>query len=279
MTNFAMSVTGVTGTQCAPNTPCPATAVPSGVADDTTETAGTRAVIVADAANNTVQEQTSAPAAGTPALLASGCIPAAVSVGAAAATHAPLFVACPGTGTVEKGLITTGAISGITAVALGHGGAPASCTGSNTPAPYGVATNETTSGGNWSGSVVVTDSANNALDVYTLGGPDTAAPTLTGPTCVATGSVPDGVAMDTVGANSFAFVANEGGNSITVVDPPAGQTTPATIVTTPKSNGLTVTNHPLVAPLKNHLKKKHHKRKVHHKRKSHHHHRKSLHRL
>ena len=67
----------------------------------------------------------------------------------------------------------------MTATALGHSGSGTGCTGaSGSQAPYGVATNETTSGGNWSGSVVVTDSANNVLDVYTLGGVDTAAPTL-----------------------------------------------------------------------------------------------------
>ena len=194
-TSTPMLTTGVTGTQCAPNTPCPATAVPSGLADDTTESTTTHEAVVADAANNTIQ-MTTDTANSDVVLLASGCIPAGVSVGAVAGTIAPVFVACPGTGTVEKGIITAGSIGAMTATALGHSGSGTGCVGaSGSQAPYGVATNELTTGGNWTGSLVVTDSANNVLDVYTLGGVDTAAPTLTGPTCVATGSVPVGVAM------------------------------------------------------------------------------------
>ena len=124
------------------------------------------------------------------------------------------------------------------------------------------------------------------LDVYSLGGVDTAAPTLTGPTCVATGSVPDGVAMD----GAFAFVANEVGNSVTVIDPPTGLTTPAKTVTNPKPTGAKLTTHPLVPSLKHktksrkktksrhkahkrggkaHKRTKRHTRGKHHKRKQH----------
>jgi hypothetical protein len=230
-----LSTTGITS---------PASPVPSGVAEDTTN-AFANGVVVADAANSTIQEITTS-GNNAPVKLASGCVPANVAVGpdhlSSFTLVAPVFVACPGTGTVESGLISNGSIGTMTATALGSHGTPSSCTGAATPTPFGVAENASTSGGNWTGSLVVTDSANNALDVYSLGGSSSAAPTLTGPTCVATGSAPVGVAMD----GNFAFVANEFGNSVTVIDPPTGLTRPAKTVKHPKSHHVGSSSHPLV---------------------------------
>jgi hypothetical protein len=166
--------------------------------------------------------------------LPSGCQPAYVAEGTvttSGGTRAPLFVACPGTGTVAVGRLTSSLNInpdfGSVTLPTPSGG--------TTPSPYGVAVNAS---GN---ALVVTDSANGQADVYALQtspanvpgglvctgtnvGVDSSgthtgsqASGCTAPAQVKVGDTPDGVAID--GTN--AFIANEGSANVTVIDPPA----------------------------------------------------------
>ncbi len=166
--------------------------------------------------------------------LPSGCESAYVAEGTvttSGSTRAPLFVACPGTGTVAVGRLTSSLNInpdfGSVTLPTPSGG--------TTPSPYGVAVNAS---GN---TLVVTDSANGQADVYSLQtspanvpgglvctgtnvGVDSSgthtgsqASGCTAPAQVKVGDTPDGVAID--GTN--AFIANEGSANVTVIDPPA----------------------------------------------------------
>ena len=178
------------------------TPVPSGVAAIPTETA-TPAVIVADAANSTlsvVSYSSASLSASTPVSLAAGCRPANVAIGPSVSGTATVYVACPGTGEIEVGTLSGTVLGSFTATAL-----PTS--GSQTPAPYGIALNQSGT------ALVVTDSANSDAVLYlSLSGS-----TLGSDTVVSVGTTPDGVAMD----GNNAFVANESTNTVTVIDPPS----------------------------------------------------------
>jgi hypothetical protein len=103
-TTITISTTGVSGTQCSPNTSCPATSVPSGVAENTSGT--NNSVVVADAGNNAVVSVIGVTSpSGAPALLKPGCQPANVAVGPSVSNTSPVYVACPGTGTVAVGTV------------------------------------------------------------------------------------------------------------------------------------------------------------------------------
>jgi len=177
--------------------------VPSGVAAIPTETT-TPAVVVADAKNNTVSVVSlsgTTLSESTPVSLTSGCRPANVAIGPLVSTTATVYVACPGTGQVEVGTVSnasTPVLGSFTATTL-------PTTGTNTPAPYGVAVNAAGT------LLVVTDSANNDAVAY----PSLSGSTLGTGTVVSVGTTPDGVGID--GGN--AFVANEGSNNVSVVDP------------------------------------------------------------
>jgi hypothetical protein len=213
------------------------TPVPSGVAAIPTTTT-TPSVVVADAANNTVSVVSwngTALAASAPVSLVSGCEPANVAIGPASGAAATVFVACPGTGQVEAGTVTgtgTPTLGSFTATAL-------PTTGANTPSPYGVAVNAAGT------DLVVTDSANNDAVAY----PSLSGTSLGTGTVIAVGTTPDGVGIDA----SNAFVANEGSNNVTVVDPPATSTSHGHYVHSRVRANLTrrrVSLTPLMAPLR-----------------------------
>jgi hypothetical protein len=207
--------------------------VPSGAAVNygTGSTSDDRSAVVADAHNsklNIFNYNGSNFGAETAISLTTGCTPAMVAVknnGNTGSSVSAVLVACPGTGTVE-----VGAVNNLTLLRANGSGCPGTgdCftpvalpSGTNTPAPYGVAVRGTT--------VVVTDSANNRAIVYTLSGSGTTASpfSLTSPTAVNVGSVPDGVALDTnSGGGTNAFVTNEFGASVSVIDPADGTPVP-----------------------------------------------------
>jgi DNA-binding beta-propeller fold protein YncE len=212
------------------------TPVPSGVAAIPTTTT-TPAVVVADAANNTVSVVSSNGtllAASTPVSLVSGCEPANVAIGPASGAAATVYVACPGTGQVEVGTVSgtgTPTLGSFTATTL-------PTTGANTPSPYGVAVNAAGT------DLVVTDSANNDAVAY----PSLSGASLGTGTVIAVGTTPDGVGID----GSNAFVANEGSNNVTVIDPPATSTNPGHHVRAHVRSNLArrrVSLTPLIAPL------------------------------
>ncbi|HWF50320.1 MAG TPA: protease pro-enzyme activation domain-containing protein [Solirubrobacteraceae bacterium] len=212
------------------------TPVPSGVAAIPTTTTAP-SVVVADAANNTVSVVSwngTALAASTPVSLVSGCEPASVAIGPASGATATVFVACPGTGQVEVGSVTgtgTPTLGSFTATTL-------PTTGSSSPAPYGVAVNAAGT------DLVVTDSANDDAVAY----PSLSGASLGTGTVIAVGTTPDGVGID----GSNAFIANEGSNNVTVVDPPAASTSPGHYVRAHVRTNLArrrVSLTPLVAPL------------------------------
>jgi DNA-binding beta-propeller fold protein YncE len=180
--------------------------VPSGVAAIPTTISAAPAVIVADAGNHSlsVVSFSGLLAASTPVALQAGCAPANVAIGPVSGTSAAVYVACPGTGAVD-----VGTVSGTGTAALGTFTATALPTiGTHTPSPYGLAVNAAGT------ALVVTDSANNDAVVYS----SLSGTTLGTGSVVSVGSVPDGVAID----GSNAFVANEGSNNVSVIDPASG---------------------------------------------------------
>jgi DNA-binding beta-propeller fold protein YncE len=199
-------------------------------------TTTTPAVVVADAANNTVSVVSSngtALAASTPVSLVSGCEPANVAIGPASGAAATVYVTCPGTGQVEVGTVSgtgTPTLGSFTATTL-------PTTGPNTPSPYGVAVNAAGT------DLVVTDSANNDAVAY----PSLSGASLGTGTVIAVGTTPDGVGID----GSNAFVANEASNNVTVIDPPATSTNPGHQRAQVRANVARrrVSLTPLIAPL------------------------------
>jgi hypothetical protein len=190
-----VAVTEPTGSSSSP--------VPSGLAAIPTTTT-TPSVVVADADNSTVSVVSlsgSTLSASTPVSLGSGCSPAGVAIGPSVGGTAAVYVACPGTGTIEVGTVSgtgTPALGSFSAINL-------PTTGTSVPSPYGVAVNA-------AGTLLaVTDSANSDLVAY----PSLSGTTLGPGYVVGVGATPDGVGID--GAN--AFVANEGSNNVSVVDP------------------------------------------------------------
>lgn len=204
--------------------------VPSGVADDPTETA-TPAVIVADARNGTlsvISLSGSTLTAGAPVQLASSCEPAYVATGPAAGGTAAVYVACPGNGTIEVGTLSGTTLGTFTATAL-------PTLGSSTPSPYGIAVNA-------AGTLLaVSDSANGDLVVY----PALSGTSLNSPALVTVGSVPDGVAID----GSNVFVANEGSATVSVVDPGSASPQARGHVVPQHGPNRPVSHTPLVAPV------------------------------
>jgi DNA-binding beta-propeller fold protein YncE len=204
MCNASGSTAPLCGTAATTLTLTGTAPVPSGMAAITTETTKP-AVVVADAKNNTVSVVTDTSgtlAQSTPVSLATGCEPANVAIGPTVSSSASVYVACPGTGTVEVGSVSnasTPVLGTFTATSL-----PVP-TGGSTPAPYGVAVNAAGT------LLVVTDSANNDAVAY----PSLSGASLGTGTIVPVGTTPDGVGID--GGN--AFVANEVSNNVTVIDP------------------------------------------------------------
>src|SRR5579884_1839647 len=206
--------------------------VPSGMAAIPTTTT-TPAVVVADAANDAlsvVSFNGSSLLASAPVSLASGCAPANVAIGPSSAGTAAVYVACPGTGAIEVGTVSgsgTPTLGSFTATTL-------PTIGSSTPSPYGVAVNAAGT------QLAISDSANNDAVLY----PALSGTTLGTASVVAVGATPDGVSMD----GSNAFVANEGSDTVSVIDPPAQPAHGRTIrghASTRRGHSLT----PLVAPL------------------------------
>jgi hypothetical protein len=171
-------------------------------------TTTTPSVVVADAQNNTVSVVSyngTTVVASAPTSLGSGCSPADVAVGPSVSGSSAVYVACPGSGTIE-----VGTVSGTGTPTLGSFSAEnLPTTGSTTPSPYGVAVN---AGGTM---LAVTDSANNDAVLY----PSLSGTTLGAGYVVAVGSTPDGVGID----GSNAFIANEESSNVSVIDPPAGR--------------------------------------------------------
>ena len=212
-------------------------------------------VVVADAANNTVNlfgygfssangnqnyDDTYSPSPS----LASSCDPAGVAVGPqltnGAVKTATVYVACPGNGTIEVGeLWSNGTSSSSEASLTGFHAISLPTSGIKTPSPYGVAINSAGT------TLAVTDSANNDVVIY----PSVSGESLGQPGIVDTGSVPDGVVVD--GGN--VFVANEGSGTVTVADPPAkpasGAVQRAAQLRGPRDNRLAVSDTPLLAPV------------------------------
>lgn len=188
----------------APSSPQP---VPSGVAAVPASISSVPAAVVADARNDTVSVVSYSGVslvASAPTSLQAGCAPANVAIGPVSGSTAAVYVACPGTGTVEAGTVSGSGLATLgsfTATTL-------PTTGSHTPSPYGIAVNAAGT------ALVVTDSANNDAVVYS----SLSGTTLGTGSIAATGSVPDGVAID----GSNAFIANEGSNDVTVIDPAGG---------------------------------------------------------
>jgi DNA-binding beta-propeller fold protein YncE len=209
--------------------------VPSGLAAIPTTTSNP-SVVVADAANNTlsvVSLSGSTLSASAPTSLASGCDPADVAIGPATGASATVYVACPGTGAIEVGTVSgsgTPTLSSFTASAL-------PTTGSSAPAPYGIAVNPSGS------DLAVSDSANGDVVVY----PYVSGTTLGTDSIVPVGATPDGVAID----ENNVFVADEGSNNVTVVDPPSTGAVRGHIVRrhSHAARRRTVSLTPLVAPL------------------------------
>jgi DNA-binding beta-propeller fold protein YncE len=207
--NASGSTAPVCGTAATTLTLTGTGAVPSGMAAITTETT-TPAVVVADAKNNTVSVVTDTSgtlAQSTPVSLAAGCEPANVAIGPTVSSSAHVYVACPGTGTVEVGTVSNASTPVLGAFSATSLPVP---TGGTTPAPFGVAVNAAGT------LLVVTDSANNDAVAY----PSLSGATLNAGTIIPVGTTPDGVGID--GGN--AFVANEASNNVTVIDPPSKAT-------------------------------------------------------
>jgi hypothetical protein len=210
--------------------------VPSGVAAIPTSIATNPSVIVADARNDTlsiVSFNGTSLTKSSLTSLASGCQPANIAIGPVSGGTAAVYVACPGTGAVEVGTVSgsgTPTLGSFTATSL-------PTTGSNTPSPYGVAVNAAGT------DLAVTDSANDDTIFY----PSLSGTTL-GPSFVATvGSVPDGVGMD----GSHAFIANEGSNSLTVIDPATSSGSPGHHVPSKgRQRSAPSSRSPLVAPVR-----------------------------
>ncbi|HEY5196811.1 MAG TPA: putative Ig domain-containing protein [Solirubrobacteraceae bacterium] len=172
---------------------------PSGVAP--TGTSGH--VAVADAAAGRLYTVGAAGPIGSAAALPAGSAPANVAYANVGGTPFD-YVADPGTGQFS---IVSEATDSSPVVAANVTLPKAT----NPPQPYGIATD---------GSALVVSDANNASAyVYTL---TASAPyaTLRYTIALPSSAVPDGVADMTVAGTNLAFIGNEGGNSVTVIDPP-----------------------------------------------------------
>jgi hypothetical protein len=174
---------------------------PSGIAP--TGTAGH--VAVADAASGRLYTANATTALASVALPANSA-PANIAYASVGSTPTSYdYVADPGTG----GFSVVDETNDMAPVVRANIPLPA---GANTSEPYGIATNGT--------SVLVVSDANNASAyVYSL---TNASPwaTLLYTIFLPSTAVPDGVADMTVAGTNLAFIGNEGGNSVTVIDPP-----------------------------------------------------------
>ena len=176
------------------------TSSPSGVAP--TGTSGH--VAVADAAAGKLYTVNTTGVVGAPAVLPATSVPANVAYANVGGTPFD-YVADPGTGQFSV-------------VNQANDSAPSVAANVNLPSathasqPYGIATNG-------SSVLVVSDSNNASAYVYTL---TKTAPyaTLQYTIALPSNAIPDGVADMTVAGTNLAFIGNEGGNSVTVIDPP-----------------------------------------------------------
>jgi hypothetical protein len=91
--------------------------------------------------------------------------------------------------------------------------------GTNASEPYGIETNG-------SNTLVVSDANNARAFVYTLSSTSPYA-TLDYTLTLTSSAVPDGVADMSVAGTNLAFIGNESGNSVTVIDPPLPSTQPS----------------------------------------------------
>ncbi|HEX3873932.1 MAG TPA: putative Ig domain-containing protein [Solirubrobacteraceae bacterium] len=198
---------------------------PSGVAP--TGTSGH--VGVADSASGRFYTVSATGVVGSPAVLPVGSVPANVAFASVGGTPFD-YVADPGTGQFS---IVSEANDASPVVA-------ASVTlpkATNPSQPYGIATD---------GSALVVSDADNAnAYVYTL---TNTAPyaTLQYTIALPSNAIPDGVADMTVAGTNLAFIGNEGGNSVTVIDPPQ-QNAKAKAVA--KATARTGANRPSTAPI------------------------------
>ena len=172
---------------------------PSGVAP----TGHAGHVAVADAATGRLYTVSSGAAVGAAAVLPSGASPANVAYASVGGTPFD-YVADPGTG--QFSIVDETADTAPVVVA--NVKLPAAV---NASEPYGIATNGT--------ALVVSDANNASAYVYAI---TAAAPyaTLLYTIALPSSAVPDGVADMTVAGTNLAFIGNEGGNSVTVIDPP-----------------------------------------------------------
>jgi hypothetical protein len=160
-------------------------------------------VAIADAATGRLYTVTSTGSVGTAAVLPTGSSPANVAYASVGGTPFD-YVADPGTG--QFSIVNETADTA--PVVAANVNLPAAV---NRPQPYGIATN---------GSVLVVSDANNASAyVYALSGSAPFA-TLLYTIALPSSGVPDGVADLTVAGTNLAFIGNEGGNTVTVIDPP-----------------------------------------------------------
>jgi hypothetical protein len=177
-----------------------ASTAPSGVAADGTS----GDVVVADASSSKLYTVDASGTVGAPVDLPAGATPAYVAYADVSGTNFD-YVADPGTGEFSVVDEANDASPGDVAdIGLPIGTKPSE--------PYGIATNG-------SNTLVVSDADNARAFVYTL---SSTAPyaTLDYTLNLASGAVPDGVADMSVAGTNLAFIGNETGNSVSVVDPP-----------------------------------------------------------
>jgi DNA-binding beta-propeller fold protein YncE len=170
--------------------------VPSGITFD-----NNLDLLVADARNNTVTAVSGTGAPDVVVDLPAGSTPANVAYDS---NNNVLYVADPGTDQVSMvsiGTDTSGTTPDTTLTDTGEINLPSGCR------PFGVAVDDT---GN---TVVATCSGTGTAQVIDVSGPT---PTIAYSPQV--GSVPDGVTI----VGNEAFVANEVGGTVTVIDPPTG---------------------------------------------------------